>query len=198
MTGSLPRVAILISGTGSNMCSIIDTAQEQSWPLSCVLVLSDRPEAPGLHRATERGIATRTVHYRDYRGRRTDFDSKLLEVLQEMDVDWVVLAGFMRILGRGFVESFPNRILNIHPSLLPKYPGLDTFKRALEAGDTVAGCTVHLVNEAVDAGPVLGQAGVPVLHGDTEDTLRARVLEQEHILYPAMVKRAVCGDFEGR
>jgi len=198
VTGSLPRVAILISGTGSNMCSIIDSAQEQSWPMHCALVLSDRPEAAGLLRATERGIATRTVHYRDYRGRRADFDKKILEVLQEVNVEWIVLAGFMRILGREFVETFPDRILNIHPSLLPKYPGLNTFQRALEAGDKIAGCTVHLVNEAVDAGPVLGQAEVPVLDGDTEDTLRARVLEQEHILYPAMVKRAICGDFEGR
>ena len=197
MTGSLPRVAILISGTGSNMCSIVDAAQEQSWPIDMALVLSDRPEAPGLDRAAERKIATHTVHYRDYRGRREDFDQELLQTLQGRDVDWVILAGFMRILGKDFVNAFPDRILNIHPSLLPKHPGLHTFRRVLEAGDKVAGCTVHLVNEDVDAGRILGQREVPVLPGDTEETLRARVLEQEHILYPVMVKKAICGDFEG-
>ena len=124
---------------------------------------------------------------------RAEFDQEILRQLQDERIDWVVLAGFMRILGSEFLDAFPGRVLNIHPSLLPNYPGLDTHTRVLEAGDAVHGCTVHLVSEQLDMGPVLGQAEVPVLDGDTADTLRIRVLEQEHILYPAVVRRAICG-----
>jgi len=179
------------------MCSIIDTAREGNWPLDLALVLADRPDAGGLELAVERGVTTRTVHFRDYRGSRAEFDQRLLEVLRSMDIDWIVLAGFMRILGAEFVAAFPDHILNIHPSLLPKYPGLDTHQRALDAGDEFHGCTVHLVTAEMDSGRVLGQAQVEVLSGDTHDSLRARVLEQEHILYPAMVKKTICGDVEG-
>lgn len=180
------------------MCSIIDTGREQDWPLDFALVLADRPEATGLGSAAERGVTTRTVHFRDYRDRRADFDRSLLDLLRSMDIDWIVLAGFMRILGEEFVAAFPQHILNIHPSLLPKHPGLDTHQRALDAGDALHGCTVHLVTAELDSGPVLGQAKVHVLPGDTPDSLKERVLKQEHILYPAVVKKTICGDFEGR
>ncbi|MBJ94000.1 MAG: phosphoribosylglycinamide formyltransferase [Rickettsiales bacterium] len=179
------------------MVSIVDTASAQQWPLKIALVVSDRPEAGGLSMAAERGIATEVIHFRDYRGRRAEFDSDLATLLRGRSIDWVILAGFMRILDAAFVAAFPNRILNIHPSLLPKYPGLDTHRRVLEAGDAVHGCTVHRVTEALDAGPILGQAQVPVLEGDDEHSLKARVLAQEHILYPSVVKKAVCGELEG-
>ena len=198
MISNLPRVAILISGTGSNMCSIIDTALEQSWPLDLALVLADRPEAGGLAEAAQRGVATEVVHYREFSGRRSDFDRSLVNILRALHIQWVVLAGFMRILGKESVDAFPKRILNIHPSLLPKYPGLHTHRRAIDGGDTVHGCTVHLVTEGLDSGPILGQAQVAVLPDDTEESLRARVLEQEHILYPAMVKKTICGGIEAR
>ena len=180
------------------MCSIIDTARKGGWPLDFALVLADRPDAAGLKLATARGITTRTVHFRDYRNKRADFDGRILDVLRSLDIDWVVLAGFMRILGEEFVAAFPQQILNIHPSLLPKYPGLNTHQRALDAGDRLHGCTVHLVTAEIDSGRVLGQAQVDVLPGDTQDSLKARVLKQEHILYPAMVKKTICGDVEGR
>ena len=193
MNAPLSRIAILISGTGSNMCSIIDTCEAEGWPAEFAVVVADRPEAPGLEKAAQRGVPTATVHYRDFRDRRPDFDREIIEILHESRVDWVVLAGFMRILGGEFLAAFPGRILNIHPSLLPKYPGLNTHARVLEAGDASHGCTVHLVSRELDTGPILGQAQVPVLDGDTVESLRQRVLEQEHILYPAMVRKAVYG-----
>ncbi len=191
MTTKPSRIAILISGTGSNMCSIIDTCSAEGWPAEFSLVLADRPEAAGLSNAAKRGVATAIVHYREFQGRRGEFDRQLIETLQKARSDWVVLAGFMRILGSEFLAAFPGRILNIHPSLLPKYPGLNTHARALAAGDVAHGCTVHLVSEELDAGPIVGQAEVPVLSGDTVESLRERVLIQEHILYPAMVRKAL-------
>ena len=187
------RIGILISGTGSNMCSIIDTCRAEGWPAEFPVVVADRPEAAGLERAAQRGVPTVTIHYRDFHSRRPEFDREIVETLHEARVDWVVLAGFMRLLSGEFLAAFPGRILNIHPSLLPKYPGLNTHARVLEAGDANHGCTVHLVSEGLDTGPILGQVQVPVLDGDTVESLRARVLEQEHILYPSMVRKAVVG-----
>jgi len=175
------------------MCSIIDAGRDEGWSAEFALVLADRPEAAGLEKARARGVATAMVHFREFRGRRPEFDRAILRQLQEARIDWVVLAGFMRILGSEFLAAFPGRVLNIHPSLLPLYPGLDTHARALDAGDAVHGCTVHLVSEELDLGPVLGQAEVPVLEGDTVETLRARVLVQEHILYPAVVRETISG-----
>jgi len=193
VTSATSRIAILISGTGSNMCAIVDASRAEGWPTEIALVLADRPEATGLERAAARGISTACVHYRDFRGRRAEFDLNLVEELRRSRVDWVVLAGFMRILGAEFLAAFPGRVLNIHPSLLPKYPGLNTHARALAGGEVDHGCTVHLVSDALDAGPIVGQARVPVLEGDTVETLAQRVLLQEHILYPAMVRKAISG-----
>ncbi len=180
------RVAILISGGGSNMAALA-ASMTGDHPARPVLVLSNMPRAPGLARAQAMGIPTATV---DHRGRdRAGFEADLDATLRAASPDLICLAGFMRILTPAFVARWPaGRILNIHPSLLPRYPGLHTHARALAAGDTQAGCTVHAVTADLDAGPILGQARVPVLPGDTPDTLAARVLAQEHILYPVTVR----------
>jgi phosphoribosylglycinamide formyltransferase-1 len=187
------RVAILISGRGSNMAAILDAAQAQGWDAE-FFVLSNKPEAAGLELAASRGIETDALDHRPYgRARRSEFDAALAARLQRAEIDWVVLAGFMRILGPNFVQPFAGRIVNIHPSLLPKYPGLRTHERALEAGDAEHGCTVHLVDDSLDGGPVLAQARVPVQPGDDPDALAARVLVQEHRLYPAVVRSLLAG-----
>jgi len=185
------RVAVLISGRGSNMLAIVDAARSGGWPCE-FLVLSNRKRAPGLDAARARGIATDVLSHRRYAD-RGDFDAALAARLQAFGARWVVLAGFMRILGPRFVAPFAGRILNIHPSLLPRYPGLHTHRRALEAGDAEHGCTVHLVDDTLDGGPIIAQARVPVLPGDDEATLAARVLVEEHRLYPAVVKDAIEG-----
>ena len=191
-----PRVAILISGRGSNMLAILDAAERQDWDCTFALVLSNNSDAKGLDRAAERGIPTAVCDHRPYgRKRRREFDAELVRILRDHDVDWVVLAGFMRILSPVFVDAFPGRILNIHPSLLPAFPGLRTHERALEAGVGEHGCSVHLVDSSLDGGPLLGQARVPVLAGDTPETLAARVLEQEHVLYPSVLAAALRGEF---
>jgi phosphoribosylglycinamide formyltransferase-1 len=186
-------LAILISGRGSNMAAIIERAQEESWPADFCLVLANNPEARGLKTAAEHGIPTAVLNHRDYRGRRPEYDSALAERLQSAGATLVVLAGFMRILGPGFTQPFAGRIVNIHPSLLPLYPGLNTHQRAIDAGDSIAGCTVHLVDKSLDGGRVLAQAEVPVLPGDSADTLADRVLIQEHRLYPSVVRDLIEG-----
>ncbi|MCO4772413.1 MAG: phosphoribosylglycinamide formyltransferase [Deltaproteobacteria bacterium] len=190
-----PRVAILISGRGSNMTAILDAAAREDWPCTFALVLSNNADARGLITAAERGISTVVCDHRPYgRARRPEYDAELVRTLQEHAIDWIVLAGFMRILSPVFTRAFPRRILNIHPSLLPRFPGLRTHERALEAGVADHGCSVHLVDESLDGGPLLGQARVPVLPADTPESLAARVLVQEHILYPAVVRAVVSGD----
>ena len=189
-----PRVAILISGRGSNMLAILDRAELEEWPCTFALVLSNKVSAAGLQEATARGIATAVVDHKPYgRSRREEYDKELVQVLRRHDVDVVVLAGFMRILSPVFVRAFEGRIMNIHPSLLPDFPGLHTHARALAAGATEHGCSVHLVDESLDGGPLLGQARVPVLQGDTPDSLAARVLVKEHLLYPAVVQAVISG-----
>lgn len=163
-------------------------------PARCVLVASNDPAAKGLERAAAMGVPTAAVDHRAFKGDRPAFEAALQAVLDEAAPDILCLAGFMRVLTEGFVQQWQGRMLNIHPSLLPKYKGLHTHARALEAGDAEAGCTVHLVTPALDDGPVLGQASVPVLPGDTEADLAARVLEQEHRLYPAVLARFARGD----
>ncbi len=163
-------------------------------PARPVLVLSNNPEAGGLEKARARGIATAVVDHRPFKGDRAAFEAAVSAALEAHAPDIICLAGFMRVLTADFVGRWQGRILNIHPSLLPKYRGLDTHARALAAGDTEAGCTVHEVTAELDDGPVLGQARVPVQPGDTPDTLAARVLEQEHVLYPAVLRRFAGGD----
>lgn len=178
-----PRLAILISGRGSNMVALATAARHPDFPAEPVLILSNRPDAAGLARATEMGIAARAISHRAYADREA-FDAALDAELRAHRIDFVALAGFMRILTPGFIARWQDRIVNIHPSLLPKYPGLNTHERALAAGDTEAGCTVHLVTADLDSGPTLAQVRVPILPGDTAETLSDRVLAEEHILYP--------------
>ncbi len=175
------------------MLALVDSMTGEH-PARPVLVLSNDPAAQGLGRAAERGIATAAVDHRPFGKDRAAFEADLLKPLLAARPDILCLAGFMRVLTPDFVLRFQGRMLNIHPSLLPKYPGLDTHARALAAGDTETGCTVHEVTPVLDDGPILGQARVPVRAGDTPDTLAARVLKEEHRLYPAVLSRYAAGD----
>lgn len=187
------RVAILISGGGSNMIKLVESMTGDH-PARPVLVLSNDPDAAGLVRAKELGVPVAAVDHRPFKGDREAFENELKAVLQDASPDIICLAGFMRVLTEGFVSEFSGRMLNIHPSLLPKYKGLHTHARALEAGDQEHGCSVHLVTPELDDGPILGQARIPVMDGDTEATLAARVLEQEHKLYPQVLRQFAEGD----
>ncbi|MCA3488120.1 MAG: phosphoribosylglycinamide formyltransferase [Rhodobacter sp.] len=189
----MTRVAILISGGGSNMLALLrDMAEDRA--AVPVLVASNNPAAPGLGHAAALGVPTAAVDHRAFGGDRAAFEAALLTPLLAARPDIVCLAGFMRVLTPVFVDRFRGRMLNIHPSLLPLYPGLHTHARALAAGDAEAGCTVHEVTPVLDTGPILGQARVPVLPGDSEAALGARVLAMEHRLYPAVLRRFVRGD----
>lgn len=189
----MKRVAIMISGGGSNMVALLrDMAKDRA--AVPVLVASNNPAAQGLDRAAALGVPTAAVDHRAFAGDRAAFEAALLTPLLAARPDIVCLAGFMRVLTPGFVDRFRGRMLNIHPSLLPNYPGLHTHARALAVGDREAGCTVHEVTPVLDEGPILGQAHVPVLPGDTEATLGARVLAMEHRLYPAVLRRFARGD----
>ena len=187
------RVAILISGSGSNMVALAQSMQGDHPARPC-LVLSNRPDAAGLGRAQDMGIPTAVVDHRPFKGDRPGFEAALRAEIDKARPDLIALAGFMRVLTADFVRPYAGRILNIHPSLLPKYKGLDTHTRAIAAGDTEAGCTVHEVTPALDDGPILGQARVPVLRGDTPETLAARILPMEHQLYPLVLRRVAEGN----
>ncbi|MES2145201.1 MAG: phosphoribosylglycinamide formyltransferase [Pseudomonadota bacterium] len=187
------RVAILISGGGSNMLALVRDMTGDH-PCRPVLVASSDPAAAGLARAAEMGISTAAVDHRPYGRDRAGFEAALAAELDAARPDILCLAGFMRILTPAFIARYRGRLLNIHPSLLPKYPGLDTHACAIAAGDMQAGCTVHEVTADLDAGPILGQARVPVLAGDTPATLATRVLAQEHRLFPAVLRRFAAGD----
>lgn len=187
----MKRVAIVFSGGGSNMVALA-RSMTADHPARPVLALCNRPGAGGIAKAQDMGIDTRVI---DHRGLdRAVFDAHLAEALNAARIDIVAFAGFMRILSPTFFALYRGGMLNIHPSLLPKYPGLNTHARAIDAGDTHAGCSVHEVIPDLDAGPVLGQARVPILPGDTPDVLAARVLKQEHLLYPAVLRRYAAGD----
>lgn len=181
------RVAILISGGGSNMVTLVDSMTGDH-PCRPCLVLSNRPDAGGLAKAEARGIPTAIIDHRPFGTDRAAFEWQLSAILERAAPDIICLAGFMRVLTADFVTRWDGRLLNIHPSLLPKYKGLHTHQRALDAGDTEHGCSVHLVTPELDDGPVLGQARVPILPGDTAETLAARVLVEEHKLYPATLR----------
>ncbi|MEM8878748.1 MAG: phosphoribosylglycinamide formyltransferase [Pseudomonadota bacterium] len=183
MSGSRKRVAVLISGRGSNMEALIKAASAPHYPADIVVVISNNPDAPGLGTASKAGIATAAVNHRDY-ATKSEFEAALHEALNAHAPDLVCLAGFMRLLSADFVAQWHNRILNIHPSLLPAFKGLNTHQRALDAGVKLAGCTVHIVRPEMDDGPIIAQATVPVVADDTADTLAARILVQEHRLYP--------------
>jgi len=188
------RVAILISGRGSNMMALIEAARARDYPAAIVLVVSNRPEAVGLGRARQAGIATAVVDHAPFGDNREAFERALDRVLQQHRVDLVCLAGFMRLLTPWFVARWSGRMLNIHPALLPQFKGLHTHRRALEAGVKRHGATVHFVVSEMDAGPIVEQASIAVSEGDTEETLAKRVLEVEHRIYP----RALRAVAEGR
>jgi len=180
-----PRIGILISGRGSNMEALIQAAKAPDYPAEIVLVISNRADAPGLEIARANGIDAIAIPSKSFGKDREAHEKAIDAALSEAQINIVCLAGYMRLLTPYFVSRWSGRMLNIHPSLLPAYPGLETHARVLAAGEPQHGCTVHLVTETMDEGPILAQATVPVLPADTEDSLAARVLEQEHILYPA-------------
>jgi len=177
------NIAILISGTGSNMQAFIDACETGKLQANIRIVISNNPDAAGLQRAADAGIPTRCVNHRDYDSREM-FDAALVSALQEHDIDLVILAGFMRILTPVFIEPYLGQLLNIHPSLLPKYPGLHTHQRALDARDTEGGVTVHFVTPELDSGPAIIQARVPIQAEDTAQSLASRVIIEEHKIYP--------------
>ena len=177
------RVAVLISGRGSNMTSLIAAAKDPSFPAEIALVLSNRPEAPGLATARENGVTTVAIDHKHHLSRE-DFERAMQEVMEAHGIELVCLAGFMRILTPWFVERWTGRMINIHPALLPLYRGLHTHERALADGVKLHGASVHFVVPGMDEGPIIAQAAVPVLYGDTPDSLGARVLAQEHVIYP--------------
>lgn len=186
------RLVILISGRGSNMQSIVGACRAGNWPAEVVAVISNRPDAAGLAWAAERGIATRCVSHRDY-AQRSEFDAALAQVIDAYSPDYVLLAGFMRVLTPDFVRHYEGRLINIHPSLLPAFPGLHTHAQALAVGVQAHGCTVHFVTPVLDDGPIIAQGVVPVLPGDTPESLAERVLDVEHQVYPAAVRWLVEG-----
>jgi len=184
MTDARPAIGVLISGRGSNLQALIDAAANPAFPARIALVLSNTPDAYGLERAKAAGIPTAVISHRGYGGDRAAFDAAMDRALREAGCQFLCLAGFMRILSEGFVEAWRGRAINIHPSLLPAYRGLDTHARAIADGAKEHGCTVHFVTPGLDEGPAITQALVPILPGDTEDALAARVLAREHDIYP--------------
>lgn len=182
------RVAILISGRGSNMTALIEAARDKNYPAEIVLVVSNRPDAGGIVTARKAGIATTVIDHTDYGKNREAFERALQAVLEGSGIEIVCLAGFMRLLTPWFIDQWQGRLLNIHPALLPNFKGLHTHEQALAAGATTHGATVHLVTADMDAGPIVCQAAVPVLPGDTAEALGARVLTVEHKIYPLALK----------
>lgn len=189
----MTRVVVLISGRGSNMEAVVRACEGGEIDAAVVAVIANRPDAAGLTFANAHGIDTIVCDHTTYPN-RNDFDLALANILKELNPDWIVLAGFIRILGAELVQQFVGRMINIHPSLLPKYPGLNTHERALDAGDSEHGATVHFVTPELDAGPVIEQVSVPILEGDTADVLAARVLREEHGLLVQALKRCVKGN----
>ena len=188
------KLGILLSGRGSNFEAIADSVRAGRIPAEIAIVISNRADAPGLASAKQRGLRARLI---PSKGRvREEHDREVIAALREAKVDLVCLAGYMRMLSAEFIHAFPNRILNIHPSLLPAFPGLDAQKQALEHGAKVPGCTVHFVDEHLDHGPIILQKTVPVLEGDDEDSLSARILEQEHLAYTEALRMLLSGEVE--
>ncbi|MEA3465376.1 MAG: phosphoribosylglycinamide formyltransferase [Thermodesulfobacteriota bacterium] len=181
------RIGVLASGGGTNLQSIIDGCENSSINGHIVTVISNNPDAGALQRAANTGISTQCINHREF-DQRDKFDAQVVAALKEKKVELVVLAGFMRIIGQRFLDAFPGQIMNIHPALLPAFPGLHVQQKALDYGARFAGCTVHFVDGGVDTGPIIAQAVVPVLDNDTENTLSARILVQEHKLYPQAIQ----------
>ncbi len=181
------NLAVFISGRGSNLQSLIDACKDENYPAQIAAVLSNKPDVQGLERAKKANIPTITVSHKDYETKQS-FEGAMLEALKDYPIDFICLAGFMRILSPHFINHWPDKIINIHPSLLPEYKGLNTHERALADGKKEAGCTIHYVVPEMDSGPIVMQKKVPILGDDTPKTLAERVLEQEHIAYPEAVR----------
>ena len=188
------KIAILISGNGSNMRALIQDMAHSNHSAEPVLILSDRIDAKGIAFAKEKNILTKIVNYRTFQSRKS-FEERLIQYISDSNIDLICLAGFMRILSPLFVNKFKNSILNIHPSILPLFPGLNTHKKVLTTGMSLHGATVHIVTNEIDCGEILGQCIVPVLKGDTQKTLAARLLKKEHILYPKVVRKFINGKY---
>ncbi len=191
----LLKLGVLISGSGSNLQSIIDNIEKGSLKAIIKIVISNNPDAFGITRAKKHGIPFVVLKNRDFKSKE-EFDSELIKVLKENNVDLVVLAGFMRIISPAFLKAFPQRVMNIHPALLPSFPGLHGQKQAFDYGVKFSGCTVHFVDEGVDTGPIIIQSVVPVLEDDTEETLAARILKEEHRIYPQAIQLFADGKIE--
>ncbi len=187
-------IGILISGRGSNMGALIAACAAPDYPARIAIVISNNPDAPGLETARAAGLATKAIDHRTFGRERAAHERVIDAALRDAGVEVVCLAGYMRLLTPFLTQAWAGRMLNIHPSLLPSFPGLHTHERALQAGVRLHGCTVHLVTEVMDEGPIIGQAAVPVLSGDTPDSLAARILTQEHLLYPAALHRVLRPD----
>ena len=187
------KLGILVSGSGSNLQAILDATRSGALDAEVALVISNQPGVRALERAKEAGVAARVISHRDFADRAA-FDAELTATLQKAGVTHVVLAGFMRVLTAGFLEAFPWRVVNIHPGLLPAFPGIHAQRQALEYGVKVAGCTVHFVDAGTDTGPIIAQTAVPVLESDTEETLTARILREEHRLLVAALAAIADGD----
>ena len=198
MQDARARVAVLLSGRGSNFLALYEAMSRGEIPARIVLVVSNEPAAPGIAKARELGLPAEICCHRGLK--RTTHDQRMLEALERRRVEWVCLAGYMRLLSPRFVRAFPRRILNVHPSLLPAFPGLDAQRQAWEHGVKISGCTVHLVDEGLDSGPIVVQKAVPVADGDTPESLARRILRQEHRAYPEALKRLLTSGWrvEGR
>lgn len=183
----LLRIGVLASGGGTNLQAIIDRCQDGSLAAEIAVVITNNPGAGALDRAAKAGVDTLCINHRDF-SQREEFDQAVVKALQDADVDLVVLAGFMRIITQTFIDAFPDRVINIHPALLPAFPGLHVQQQAIDYGARFSGCTVHFVDGGVDTGPIIIQAVVPVLQDDSADTLAARILQQEHIIYPRAIQ----------
>ncbi|MCY1045491.1 phosphoribosylglycinamide formyltransferase [Corallococcus sp. bb12-1] len=192
MSAQRARLGVLISGGGSNLQALLDAAGQADFPAEVACVASNMPTAYGLERARNAGVRAEVVDHKGFKS-KADFEAALHGVLADAGVEWVCLAGFMRLVSADFLKHFPGRVLNIHPSLLPAFPGLHAQRQALERGVKVAGCTVHFVDAGTDTGPIIAQAAVPVLPQDDEASLSARILAEEHRLYPLAVRLAVMG-----
>ena len=186
----MKKLGVLISGSGTNLQAIIDNIETGFIPAEISVVISNNPDAYGLKRAEKKGIPIEVINHKDFPSRE-EFEKKLIEVLDSYNVDYVILAGFMRVLTDFFINHFKNRILNIHPALLPSFPGVNAQKQAFDYGVKFSGCTVHFVTEKVDVGPIIIQAVVPVLPEDTAEKLQKRILEKEHIIFPLAIKMLV-------
>ncbi len=181
------KIVILISGRGSNMEALINATSSPDFPAEIIAVISNNPDAKGIEKAKEKNIKTKVINHKDYNNKH-DFETAIIEYLAPLKPDLICLAGFMRILSSDFIKHYPKQIINIHPSLLPKFKGLDTHKRAIEAGEKESGCTVHYVIPEMDAGPIILQRSVTIESDETEESLAKKILEQEHIAYPEAIK----------